>query len=232
MTRKIFIPILILILALSCTDAIARRHKSSGSKGSKASTEQTQKKSKSKKEKSSKAGSADKSEKSKTGKKKYAYHRKSRKSSRSGYSLPEYTYDGEYRIVVDKPKLMLYVIEQNRDTVMAVRCCCGENIGQKMRGGDHKTPEGNFSVCMIEKSDDWDLNKKKHPDAKYGPYGPWFFRLRCPQSTHIGIHGTSNPASIGTRASEGCVRLHNSDLEHLRKYVELGIPVTILPDRP
>lgn len=164
----------------------------------------------------------------------YSKNRHKRASSAkkyySGNSLPAYSYTGPYKILVDKKKLKFYLIHDNKDTIMNVRCCCGENLGQKMRGGDHKTPEGVFSVCSIEDASTWDLNVKKHPEAKTGPYGPWFFRLRCPQSTHIGIHGTSNPQSIGTRASEGCIRLNNKDVETLRNYVKLGMEVKVLPD--
>lgn len=35
----------------------------------------------------------------------------------------------------------------------------------------------------------------------------------------IGIHGTHVPASIGTMASEGCLRLKNSDVTELKKII-------------
>ena len=43
----------------------------------------------------------------------------------------------------------------------------------------------------------------------------------------IGIHGTHDPSSIGTRASEGCIRLNNKDLETLKPYVKVGTKVVI-----
>ena len=43
----------------------------------------------------------------------------------------------------------------------------------------------------------------------------------------IGIHGTHDPASIGTRASEGCIRLENSQVEALKKLVCVGTKVVI-----
>lgn len=42
-----------------------------------------------------------------------------------------------------------------------------------------------------------------------------------------GIHGTNNPASIGTRASLGCVRMHNRDVEELYSKVSFGTTVNI-----
>lgn len=44
----------------------------------------------------------------------------------------------------------------------------------------------------------------------------------------IGLHGTNRPASIGTSASHGCVRLHNDALRLLVKMVVPGTPVTIV----
>ncbi len=43
----------------------------------------------------------------------------------------------------------------------------------------------------------------------------------------IGIHGTSNPSSIGSAASLGCVRLPNDLITLLHRMVPLGTPVEI-----
>jgi len=42
-----------------------------------------------------------------------------------------------------------------------------------------------------------------------------------------GIHGTIDPKSIGTQASEGCVRMLNEDVEELYSIVPVGTKVTI-----
>ena len=42
------------------------------------------------------------------------------------------------------------------------------------------------------------------------------------------IHGTANPASIGTRASHGCVRTANSDMERIFNMMDVGDPVYIV----
>jgi len=44
---------------------------------------------------------------------------------------------------------------------------------------------------------------------------------------HYGIHGTNNPASIGTAASNGCIRMYNEDVNELFNLVSVGTPVTI-----
>ena len=46
----------------------------------------------------------------------------------------------------------------------------------------------------------------------------------------IGIHGTHAPSSIGTRATEGCIRLYNDDIEALGQKVTVGMPVIIGPE--
>jgi len=42
-----------------------------------------------------------------------------------------------------------------------------------------------------------------------------------------GIHGTNNPASIGGYVSNGCIRMHNRDIEEIFPRVEIGTPVEI-----
>lgn len=41
------------------------------------------------------------------------------------------------------------------------------------------------------------------------------------------IHGTNNPKSIGTFASYGCVRMHNSDIQDLYERVGVGTTVVV-----
>ena len=48
-----------------------------------------------------------------------------------------------------------------------------------------------------------------------GAYGPYFIRLRVPSAKGIGIHGTHDNNSLGKRASEGCIRMENAQLEKL-----------------
>jgi len=43
-----------------------------------------------------------------------------------------------------------------------------------------------------------------------------------------GIHGNNNPASIGTMASLGCVRMYNRDVEEIFPQVPVGTTVEII----
>lgn len=133
------------------------------------------------------------------------------------------------RIVIDKPALMLYLIEE-ADTIFTTPVCVGANFGNKQRRGDMRTPEGNFSILQIQNSSSWRHDFGDGNGMVKGAYGPWFMRLRIPGWRSIGIHGTCFPESIGTRASEGCIRLDNDSLSRLRQLVSPGLAVIILPD--
>lgn len=75
------------------------------------------------------------------------------------------------------------------------------------------TPTGVFEV----------VNKEIDPG---GPYGTRWLGLSI---KGYGIHGTNNPASIGTAASNGCIRMYNEDIESLFDITPVGTVVRILP---
>lgn len=88
------------------------------------------------------------------------------------------------------------------------------------------TPEGNFRV--INKQLNPPYYKKNIPGGSpYNPLGPRWLGLSAPGGPY-GIHGNSNPASIGTYASNGCIRLFNNDILWLYEQVPLGTPVIIV----
>ena len=132
----------------------------------------------------------------------------------------------ENRIVICKKDFKLYVLNERDSLLFETDVCLGENLGNKTRNGDHKTPEGKFSIMSIENSSRWPDFDGKFRDS----YGPWFMRLKMPKFRSIGIHGTNEPESIGTRASMGCVRLHNDKVLELKKYVKVGTPVEIIAE--
>lgn len=125
---------------------------------------------------------------------------------------------------------MLYVVTEQSDTVYKAPVGIGLNRGTKKAKGDMRTPEGSFSIKSIERSSKWTHDFKDGYGQRKGAYGPYFIRLKIPNVNSIGIHGTCFPKSIGTRCSEGCIRLRNEDLSELRKYVFVGMRVIIEPD--
>ncbi len=88
------------------------------------------------------------------------------------------------------------------------------------------TPEGQFRV--ITKIVNPPYYKKQIPGGSpSNPLGPRWLGLSCAGGSY-GIHGNSNANSIGTYASEGCIRLYNQDILWLYDQVSLGTPVTIV----
>ncbi|NLC76155.1 MAG: L,D-transpeptidase [Clostridia bacterium] len=45
-----------------------------------------------------------------------------------------------------------------------------------------------------------------------------------------GIHGTTQPWSIGKAVSNGCIRMYNHDVEEVFRLVRIGTPVIIVRD--
>ena len=73
---------------------------------------------------------------------------------------------------------------------------------------------------------------------KGGSFGTYAFGLSGIQTrlpvgwtggNQLAIHGTSDPGSIGTSASAGCLRVSESALDRLKPLLALGTPVTIKP---
>ena len=127
---------------------------------------------------------------------------------------------------------------QGPDTVLLASypVCIAKNRGQKQVRGDNKTPESYpgqpFSITQIQDASSW------HHDFGDGrgsipAYGHWFMRLAVPGHSGIGIHGSTNnreSLKVG-RGSEGCIRLLDEDIIHLRdNYAFVGMKVTILPE--
>lgn len=70
-----------------------------------------------------------------------------------------------------------------------------------------------------------------------GTYGSWLFGLNQHSEVldtfeggrpAIAIHGTNEPELIGGEVSNGCVRMHNEDIERFAEHVELGTLVAIV----
>jgi lipoprotein-anchoring transpeptidase ErfK/SrfK len=102
-------------------------------------------------------------------------------------------------------------------------------------GGKYSpSPSGRFSVNAVTQDPAWHYQPDilvgvpdSEPEAMIpaGPnvaVGKVWIDLSEP---HFGIHGTSEPQTIGYASSNGCVRLTNWDAEFLSHHVRQGIPV-------
>lgn len=133
-------------------------------------------------------------------------------------------------IIIDKNNCTLYLVDSDGNQIKEYGVACAENLGNKEKRGDHKTPEGLFKISQILNSKDLTHDFGDGKGEISGAYGPWFLRLDVRFYNDIGIHGTHLPESIGSRTTEGCIRLRNEDIQDLKSRVRVGTPVIILPD--
>lgn len=134
-------------------------------------------------------------------------------------------------ILIKKSEFRLYLLEDG-NVIRSFPVALGKNAGQKRVSGNMKTPDGSFPIDEVIDSSDWTHDFGDGKGEIEGAYGPYFISLDTSELSGgawdgIGIHGTHDPASIGTRASEGCIRMHNSDLLALKKHITVGTEVTI-----
>ncbi|MCM3630817.1 LysM peptidoglycan-binding domain-containing protein [Paenibacillus glycanilyticus] len=90
------------------------------------------------------------------------------------------------------------------------------------------TPTGSFEI-MTKIENPWYSAKGIPGGDPKNPLGSRWLGLSVPntQGTKYGIHGTNAPASIGTNASAGCIRMLNEDVEWLYDAVPNGTKVRI-----
>ena len=132
-----------------------------------------------------------------------------------------------HHIVISKESLTLNLYDSQGGLIYSFPVAVGKNYGNKKEKGDFKTPEGEFTIKQIQDASTWGHDFKDGKGRIEGAYGNWFIHLDTPPHTGIGIHGTHDPNSIGTRATEGCIHLNNDDLNKLHPLVKLGMKVTI-----
>jgi hypothetical protein len=99
-------------------------------------------------------------------------------------------------------------------------------------GKDERTPEGTFSIRWKTKNPTWTDPKTGRvlmfgdPDHVIG--SRWLgFATADGARTGFGIHGTTEPDSIGKNLSEGCVRMKTEDIEDLFELVPEGARVVV-----
>ena len=98
-------------------------------------------------------------------------------------------------------------------------------------GANNSTPEGVFVVQKKIRNPPYqpqhrppeDFRPAGHPE---NPLGTRWIDI----GNHYGLHGTVEPESIGRPVSEGCIRMHNRDVEQLYDLVVSGATkVTVRP---
>lgn len=89
---------------------------------------------------------------------------------------------------------------------------------------DTPSPAGEFKVINRLTNPTWYGGEKPVPAGPENPLGTRWMGL---SKKGYGIHGTNTPTSIGKRASHGCIRMAQADLEELFELVRVGGTVVL-----
>lgn len=142
---------------------------------------------------------------------------------------------GNQLYVLDHPQFAIEVSKSHNTLLVTLggaffkrySVCTGEN---------GSTPTGTFKITEKDENPTW-YPKGRAPVPFGDPaniLGTRWMRIEAtgdtPRVTGYGIHGTWDDASIGTAASDGCIRMHNADVEELFTMLPLNpaVPVTIV----
>lgn len=134
-------------------------------------------------------------------------------------------------IVINLPEMRMYYFPEGSDKVMTFPVGIGR-VGKTI-------PLANTSITRKVVNPTWtppddirEFNKAKGVELPHAmgpgpdnPLGPYAVYLKIP--TYL-IHSTIFPESIGTRASFGCIRMHEDDIKEFFPIITKGIPVAII----
>jgi lipoprotein-anchoring transpeptidase ErfK/SrfK len=90
------------------------------------------------------------------------------------------------------------------------------------------SPSGNFIILNRLNQPYYYHPGKVIPSGPSNPLGTRWLGLSL---KGFGIHGTNAPGSIGKKASHGCIRMRNRDIEELFELVKAGDVVEIYAER-
>ncbi len=91
------------------------------------------------------------------------------------------------------------------------------------------TPLGDYAIFEKE-VDPWWFPPRTGEVVPSGPHNPLGYRWMGFAPLY-GIHGTNAPWAIGQAVSNGCIRMHEADVEELYPLVPYGTPVRVTYDR-
>ena len=121
-----------------------------------------------------------------------------------------------FSIVVDKSQNTL-TLKMDDKIVKIYRVSTGKN---------NCTPTGEFTIVNKLKDPVWYKTGAIVPaESPENILGTRWMGL---SKKGYGIHGTTDPESIGKQITEGCIRMSNEDIEELFKIVPRGTKVTIV----
>jgi lipoprotein-anchoring transpeptidase ErfK/SrfK len=129
--------------------------------------------------------------------------------------MPLRIWTGKFSVLVDKSQNIL-LLQNNGEVVKTYRVATGKN---------NITPVGNFKIINKLVHPAWTHEGKViPPESPENILGSRWLGFDVPG---YGIHGTTQPDSIGKQATAGCVRMLNNDVEELFDLFPIGTEVTI-----
>ncbi len=124
----------------------------------------------------------------------------------------------QYRIRVDLHQHLLAVLKDGSPIY----------VGPVATGAPKTpTPTGLFYIRVLLRT-----------GKRHSPYGPYAYGLSAHSEAlttfdggdaEIGIHGNDTASVLGRSVTHGCVRMANSEISKLERYLPLGTPVQITP---
>lgn len=134
------------------------------------------------------------------------------------------------KIVVDKSEGVLKVFGADDKLIAQFPATMGSSkdplpIGKWKIQGVSRNPDFHYNPKLF-----WDVSDSKSAQIlKPGPNSPVGVAWIDLNKPHYGIHGTSEPHTIGRAESHGCIRLTNWDAARLAQMVKPGTPATLQP---
>jgi lipoprotein-anchoring transpeptidase ErfK/SrfK len=134
---------------------------------------------------------------------------------------------GSWSLLVDKSLFKMWVLYEG----------CPFKAYTITTGAPNKeTPVTKFVVGGKNPKPAWwppsDVKVTGKTPVPYGdpqnPLGDWWISLEHDLFHGIGIHGTNDPGSIGTKASNGCIRMLNEEVVEVAALAYKGMVVTIV----
>ncbi|MGG9970563.1 L,D-transpeptidase family protein [Ferruginibacter sp. SUN002] len=147
--------------------------------------------------------------------------------------------ENPYYIIVDKSDYELKVYDDEGWYATYPVVFGGKDLGDKMKEGDKKTPEGNYKVILKKIHNKWGpellldypnpTNIQKFNERKAKGVIPKNARI----GSGIAIHAT-RPEEEWTvdnyyNWTDGCVSVKYTEMKDLYSYIPVGTPVTIQP---
>lgn len=123
---------------------------------------------------------------------------------------------GKFSVVIDKSQNLL-LLKLNEDIIKTYKVATGAN---------NSTPVGTFKIVNKLVDPVWYKAGAAVPPGS--PENILGTRWMGISQAGYGIHGTTDPASIGKQSTAGCVRMRNEDVEELYSILPEGTEVTVV----